>query len=56
MFGLTREGARHVSLAWPDFPDPIGKLGHYVVWWRPEIVAWMERHPNVYRKGSANLS
>ncbi|MGH3628908.1 MAG: helix-turn-helix transcriptional regulator [Sciscionella sp.] len=37
--GITRAGA-HVLTKSGDFPDPIGKLGHYILWWRPDIELW----------------
>lgn len=46
--GITRQGAGQLAASQTDFPQPIGKLGHYTLWWRPEIEAWIdERHRNV---------
>jgi hypothetical protein len=41
--GVTRARASQIALNPPaDFPRAIGKLGHYTVWWRPEVESWAE--------------
>ena len=44
MIGTSRQYAHFLTQHSTSFPEPIGKLGHYMVWWRPEIDAWIERH------------
>lgn len=41
MLGISRQAAHQLTLSARDFPEPIGKLGHYMVWWHPELVAWV---------------
>lgn len=41
MLGISRSGAQQLTVRTPGFPEPIGKLGHYTIWWRPEVEDWI---------------
>lgn len=49
MLGMTRERARQIADEEWSFPEPIGKLGHYTVWWRPEVERWLDLHRPSWR-------
>jgi hypothetical protein len=39
--GITRQGAQQIVSEARDFPLSIGKLGHYTLWWAPEVKHWV---------------
>lgn len=50
LIGTSRQWAHYIATTAEAFPEPIGNLGHYVVWWRPEIVEWLEQNPDGWRR------
>lgn len=48
MLDISRQGAQQLTVREHDFPEPIGKLGHYTIWWRPEVEEWIRRHRLAY--------
>jgi predicted DNA-binding transcriptional regulator AlpA len=44
MLGTSRQFAHQLTRSELDFPEPIGRLGHYMVWWRPEVEQWIARN------------